>query len=285
MNSNSNQALNILRVKDKNEKHYTTKFPLSDIPFRILVVGKSQLSGKTTFLVNLLLNPDGRFYTGDFKGENIFLISGSVGNDRKLKTLIDEKDIENVFHDYDEDTIEAIYQMIQEEYEEAVSKNKKPENYLMIFDDMSFKGIFKGKDFSIIKRIFSNGRHINLSCIVTAQKYTDISTSIRENMTLGVFFNCSDKQLDVITEDINYSATKKEFKQKFRHCTREKHSFFVVNFTNDPNSMYMDCHFQPISFEQENQNVPRLKSDKSSPSSSSSTAGTELRDSSISLKE
>jgi len=272
-----NKPLDILKVKDKNEKHYTSKYPLSDIPFRILVIGKSQLSGKTNFLVNLLLNPDERFYKGDFKGENIFLISGSAGNDAKLQTLIKEKEIDNVFTDYDEDTIEAVYDMIEGEYEDAVEHNRVPENYLMIFDDMSFKGIFKNKDFGIIKKIFSNGRHINLSAIITAQKYTDIMTSIRENMTMGVFFNCSDKQLDVITEDINYATAKKEFKKVFRANTLKKHSFFVVNFTNDHESMYLNSQFQPIHFNENvmltNQNLTTLNNDKSSSGSSSTARG------------
>jgi hypothetical protein len=248
-----NKPLNILKVKDKAETYYNAKSdsPLSSLPARIICVGKSQLSGKTNMLVNLLLNPDKRFYSDDFKGENIILISGSAHNDKKLQTLIDEKEIEHVFTDFDEEQVEALYDMITEEYEEAVSKGKKPEDFLLILDDMSFSGVFKGKDFSIIKKVFSNGRHINLSCIITAQKYTDISTSIRENITMGLFFNCSDKQLDVINEDVNYITTKKEFKKAFRDTTIKKHSFFVVNFTNDHETMYMNSQFQPIDFKTE----------------------------------
>ena len=129
----------------------------------------------------------------------------------------------------------------------------------MIFDDMSFSGIFKGKNFGIISKMFSNGRHINLSVIVTAQKYSDIMTSARENMTLGIFFNCSDKQLDLITEDINYITSKKNFKKKFREVTREKHSFFVVNFTNNPNEMYLNKNFEPINMKEEDDIKPALK--------------------------
>ena len=75
-------------------------------------------------------------------------------------------------------------------------------------------------------------------------------TSARENMTMGVFFNCSDKQLDLITEDINYLTTKKLFKKKFRESTSEKHSFFVVNFSNDKDEMYLNKNFEPIKFEE-----------------------------------
>jgi len=245
------KKLQIYKVKDKNEKHYTKKDILSDIPFRMLIVGKSQLSGKTNFLCNILGQEN--FYKNDFKkGENIFLISASLNNDNKLQKLIQCLDIEhtNLYDTFDENIIEALYEMIQEEFEEKVRNNQKPDNYLIIFDDMSFSGIFKGKNFGIINKMFSNGRHINLSVIITAQKYSDIMTSARENMTMGVFFNCSDKQLDLITEDINYLTTKKLFKKKFREITSEKHSFFVVNFTNDKDEMYLNKNFEPIKFEE-----------------------------------
>ena len=43
--------LKILKVIDKNEKHYTDKGLLWDLPMRLLVVGKSHLSGKTILLL------------------------------------------------------------------------------------------------------------------------------------------------------------------------------------------------------------------------------------------
>ena len=257
--SNLKKTYNILKVKDKNEKFYSTKETISDLPARILIIGKSQLSGKTNFLCNILGQEN--FYLNDFKGEKIFLISGSVKNDNKLQNLIECKEIEhqNIYSHYDEELLEAIYDMIQEEFEENIENKKQPENYLMIFDDMSFSGIFKGKNFGVINKMFSNGRHINLSVIVTAQKYSDIMTSARENMTLGIFFNCSDKQLDLITDDINYITTKKNFKKKFRETTREKHSFFVVNFTNKPDEMYLNKNFEPINMDEEDNLKPALK--------------------------
>lgn len=246
-----NKKYNIFKVKDTNEKHYTPKDIISDLPARILVVGKSQLSGKTNFLCNILGQSD--FYLDDFKGENIFLISGSITNDAKLRNLIECKEIDsaNLYPEYDEEILEAIYEMIQDEFEKAIEEKKTPENYLIIMDDMSFGGALKGKNFGIINKIFSNGRHINLSCLITAQKYSDILTSARENMTMGIFFNCSDKQLDLITEDVNYTTTKKIFKKKFRETTREKHSFFVVNFTNKPDEMYLNKNFEPVNMETE----------------------------------
>jgi len=86
-----NKNLKILKVIDKNEKHYTEKGLLWDLPMRLLVVGKSHLPGKTNFVVNLLLQDD--FYRSNFHGGDMFIVSGSINNDAKLKTLIKSMDI------------------------------------------------------------------------------------------------------------------------------------------------------------------------------------------------
>ena len=63
-------------MKDRGEKHYTHKPMLFDIPFKIIVVGRSQLARKTNFLGNLLLRKE--YYLDDFKGEDIYLVSPST---------------------------------------------------------------------------------------------------------------------------------------------------------------------------------------------------------------
>jgi len=237
--------LKILKVIDKTEKHYTDKGLLWDLPMRLLVVGKSHLSGKTNFVVNLLLQDD--FYRTNFHGGDMFIVSGSINNDSKLKTLIKSKDIPdtNLFTKYDEDELEALYEYIQDEFQNDIEEKQKPKNYLLFIDDMSFGGNFTRKSNGILARIFSNGRHINLSIILTAQKYTDIPTSARENSSGAVFFSCSDKQLDLITDDHNYH-NKKVFKKMFRENTNEKHSFMVVNYSNNIDNRYLNKEFLPI---------------------------------------
>ena len=67
--------IEIFKVKDKNEKHHIKKGRMFDVPFRLLVVGKSQ-SGKSNIAVNLLLQEDSRLYRNVFSAEDIsFIIS------------------------------------------------------------------------------------------------------------------------------------------------------------------------------------------------------------------
>lgn len=238
--------LSIYKVKDSGEKYYTSKPRIFDLPMRLCIVGKSQLSGKSNLLTNLILRDE--FYGNDFNGDNIFLVSPSIKNDDKLKKVIKVKDIpeQNLFLDYDEEVINELYNMLQDEYEESVSNGEKPANKLIIFDDMSFNGDLKKKTNGIINKIFSNGRHINLSIIVTAQKYSDILTAARENCSGCILFNCSNKQLELIEADHNYLGNKKQFMNMFRKVMGEKHSFLVVNYTNPKEERYLDKNFDII---------------------------------------
>lgn len=244
------KKLQIYKMIDNSENYHTKKDIIADIPFRMVICGKSQLSGKTNFVGNMLLLPE--YYKNDFEGKNIFIISGSLHSDPKISTLITEKEIpaKNTFDFYDEELIEAIYEMVEEEYNKHVEEKKRPPNYLIFFDDLSSSGILKqGK---IINKMFSVGRHINLSVIMTAQKATDCPTNAFENLTLGVFFSCSDRQLEKIEHDVNYHTTKKLFKKKVREITSEPHSFLAVCFSNKPDEMYLDKNFEPIDFKEEN---------------------------------
>jgi hypothetical protein len=215
---------------------------------RLLIVGKSQLSGKSNLLVNLLLRDE--YYNKDFSGDNIYIVSPSVDTDDKLKKLVDVKEIpeENIMTDFDEDVIMELYKILEEEYREAVDNGEKPTNKLIVFDDISYKGDLKKKKNGVVAKIFSNGRHINVSCIITAQKYSDITTSARENCNGAIFFDMSNKQLELVEADVNYTGTKKNFMKMFRDNIGAKHSFIVVNFTNDKDKRYLNEYFQPISF-------------------------------------
>jgi len=241
------KTLSIYKVKDEADTYYTEKDVIFNVPFRLLIVGKSQMSGKSNVVTNLLLRDE--FYNKDFDGSNIFLVSPSITNDEKLKKIIKVKEIpeENLFLEYDEDVLKQLYQMLQDEYEEAKANGDKPQNKLIIFDDASYDGDLKSKKHGIINRIFSNGRHIMLSAIITSQKYSDILTSCRLNCNGAIIFNTNNRELEMIEADHNYLETKKEFMKMFRNVMNEKHSFLVVNYTNPKEQRYLDKNFDVIS--------------------------------------
>ena len=234
--------IKIYKVKDKAEKFYVDKGEMFNLPMRLLVVGKSYNSGKTNLLTNLLLQDDRRLYRNNFKGEDIYIFSGSLNIDNKMKTIVEELEIpdSNLFNEFDDEVLDALLDNIAEEFEE---QNK---HSLIVLDDLSFAGGLKSKTFGALARLFSNGRHIGCSVVLLSQRYADILTSCRENCSGAILFNCSDRQLETIVDDHNYMGDKKAFKSLFRKLSNEKHTFMVVNYSNDGSKLYMNSNFKPV---------------------------------------
>jgi hypothetical protein len=242
-------SIEIYKVKDKSEKHYIKKGDMFDLPMRLLAIGKSHLSGKTNFLTNILCQEDKRLYKDNFKGENIYIFSGSLGTDKKIKTIIEQLDIpsSNLFSEFDEDTLEALLDITKENYDEAIANGESPVHSLYILDDLSFGGNLKKHKNGAIAKMFSNSRHYLCSVYCSAQRYADVDTGARENASGCILFKCTDRQLETISEDHNFlTQGKNQFKKMFREVTREPHSFLVVNYSNPPEKLYMNKNFRAI---------------------------------------
>ena len=233
----------ILRVIDNSDAFHQEHF-LFDIPFKILINGKSQLSGKTTIILGLLLDPNFKYHD-KFEGDNIYIVSDNK-LDNKLKLLMNYKEIpESNYMSYNENELENLYSELEEDFMEEQMEGKKISNRLIIFDDVGYSGSLKNKSFGIISKLVSNGRHLNLSQIYSSQRFSMVSTTLRSQLTGAILFNTSMKELELIAEDFNYLDNKKQFVKMFRKETEEKRSFLVINFTNN-GSMYMDSLFNSI---------------------------------------
>tara|TARA_R110000803_G_scaffold32696_3_gene71884 strand:- start:1457 stop:2200 length:744 start_codon:yes stop_codon:yes gene_type:complete len=241
-----NKSYKILKVRDKSDGYYTPVDRLFDLPFRLLINGKSQLSGKTTIILNLLLNPTFG-YDKMFDGDDIHIISNNK-LDNKLAMMADKLEIpEENRQEFDEDYLEILYEDIEDEFMEDTSENRKPKNKLIIFDDCGYSGSLRSYcKGNIVEKLISNGRHLNLSQIYTSQRFSQCSTCLRSNITGAILFSTSMKELELIAEDFNYMTTKKEFIKIFRETTAKPRQFMVINFSNPPEDMYLDTEFQPI---------------------------------------
>jgi len=243
-----NKSYKILKVRDKSDGYYTPVERLFDVPFRLLINGKSQLSGKTTIILNLLLNPVFG-YDKMFDGDDIYIISNNK-LDNKLAMMADKLDIpEDNRVEFDEDYLEILYEDIESEFMEDTSEGRKPKNKLIIFDDCGYSGSLRSySKGNIIDKMICQGRHLNLSQIYTSQRFSQCSTCLRTNLTGAIMFSTSMKELDLISEDFNYMDNKKNFIKMFREETKKPRSFLVINFSNKPSEMYMNSEFEPIQY-------------------------------------
>ena len=241
-----NKSYDILKVRDKTDNYHTQIDNLFDISFKLLINGKSQLSGKTTIILNLLLNENFPYHD-KFDGDDIMVVSNNA-LDNKLDMMCKKLDIPDGNRmEFDEDALEIIYENWEEEFHEETMDGGKPSNKLIIFDDCGYSGSLKNyKKQNIMDKLVCNGRHAGISQIYTSQRFSQISTCLRTNLTAAILFNTSAKELDLIESDMCFMEKGSQFRTMFRKYTKEPRSFLCVNFSNPPESLYMDQHFQPI---------------------------------------
>ncbi len=244
--------MKIYKMKDNTDSYTIKKNKLFDLPMRLLLIGKSG-NGKSSFLGNLLLRHD--MYRDDFKPENIYIFSGSLKGDKKIEIIIKELDIpeENLFDRYNDDEINIVYDMLVDNYNQAIAMKEKPEHTLILFDDLSYTNKMKtSKKESALDRLMCNGRKFLISTLVTAQKYSQLNTTSRENCSGMILNKCSNKQIELIEADINFMDSKKKFMELFKTITDKKFSTFIINFSNS--TIYQDSNFDNICICKNNKN-------------------------------
>lgn len=243
----------IYKMKDDAENVRVHKQTLFDLPMRLLIIGKAQLSGKTNCIGNLLLRAfsekdteGSQFYKNDFDGDNIYIVCPSIVVDDKWQSIIKGKQIPkgNIYDKYDEEELEALYDKLEADYYANAAKGKH-QHVLVVFDDCSFAGSLKSRLHGVMSKFACNSRQFLVSVIVTSQKFSDVSTSLCENASGLILYACSQKQMELIYNDVG-EQTKKEFMAMFRKATHERHSFMVVNYSNDPEHRFLDSHFQAL---------------------------------------
>lgn len=218
-------------MKDQTEGYKVSQDPW-DLPMRLMVCGKSDLSGKTNLVQNLLCFD--YFYANHFKPENTYLISGTAYSDEKWRMTIEEiRKIprDNIYTEFDEDQMKELLTRLKTEYNRAIQVGATPEHKLIILDDVGFSGGLKSKKFGTITEIACNSRHELISIIICVQDYTQCSTTLRRNLTGVLLSSCEESSYDLFEKD-NYRGiiSKKDFRKLYYTITHEPYQFFGVSY-------------------------------------------------------
>ena len=140
-------------------------------------------SGKTTWLIQMLKTIFKKVY------HDIFLIMpqnslNSISEkDNVFKKYLDP---ENIFHTYDVETLETIYDKVQENASDGYYS-------LLLIDDMgsSLKNKAEAK---LLQTMFLKNRHLRLTAFVLTQNFFQMPKLIREITNNAILFNTNKSQ-------------------------------------------------------------------------------------------
>lgn len=213
---------------------------LFDLPFRVALVGRSESAGKTTWLLNMLI----RFYTpSPWKGDDIYIISGTANADKKVEMLQRRLGIpkENVFSSYSEATLGGIYKRIQQKREKS-----KDVRSLIVLDDVT-SHLMATQNSGVLGEMSYESRHHGVSLILLTQKWTNVPTGLRENLSGAVIWGCAQRQVQAIAHDLNRFDNPSTFFKMLKQATSgDPHDFMVVRINKPVRDMYLDTHFKPL---------------------------------------
>ena len=180
---------------------------LPKLPLICSVVARTN-SGKSVVITSLIAD----YYVpiGTFKPENIFYISPSIHIDPTFKKLPDGV---KKYETYDESLLIELMDEMKEKRKMYNDLFIPP--VLCVFDDCLAETNDNGRrafdNNSIISKLFTRGRHLGISVIVTSQKYNSLSRTIKVNSLYVIFLNSIEGEVETILEDHASRHRKKDF--------------------------------------------------------------------------
>ncbi len=222
----NNIDLNIYPVRNENKTAKPLKHPISDIMpdlqrgFTLLLCMPRQ-SGKSTLIVNLLLNPN------MLKRENYntcYIFSPTCMLDDTTKPLRDHFK-NSMYTKYDDGIVRDIIN-----YQKAYDDDERP-RVMIVIDD------FIGKKSKALDACVTKSRHYNINGIIySTQALKTVKKTVRTNFTdviLGRIYN--QKEFMGIYEEFGcIYGTFKKFKKMFDYATRKKYSFLYLRLNKCP---------------------------------------------------
>jgi chromosomal replication initiation ATPase DnaA len=143
----------------------------------IVTIYGTPKSGKTHFLLNLLGKIKHNF-------DEIVCYLGAKDSTQRFLDLVekDKPPVIKILYEYNESDLRNYYNKLENKQMELIKAKKKPKNVLIVADDiLTFPGFMKSNRNkpSILEQISANYRHINLSMIITSQRYMQVIPSLR----------------------------------------------------------------------------------------------------------
>ena len=132
---------------------------------------------------------------------------------------------ENIFETYKEEWVEKLIKRMTQENSNKKDEDKK--HVLLILDDCASDISFHQS--KAIKKLFTRGRHIKISIILTAQYIYSISPTQRNNCDFLLVGQMNRQGLEILSaEFLMGNITKQEFLQLYYDSTND-YKFLLIN--------------------------------------------------------
>jgi hypothetical protein len=108
-----------------------------------------------------------------------------------------------------------------------------------VLDDLSEnKEFLRGN--RVLQALYTKGRHLSISTVISVQNYKSVSPMIRKNLTFLIVFKLRNQSdLDSILEEFSNVADKKQLQKIYELATEEKYSFLYIDFmAHNPNDIF-----------------------------------------------
>lgn len=211
-------------------------------PFRWCILGPTQ-AGKSTLIRNILFNV--KFGYEKYFDE-IYIFIGSLDDIIETQELIKRFKLTKkmkVEQKFDPDATSELFDSIEKD-----SIKPNPPKVLMIFDDQICNSLCSSGKLGIIDQIFVRGRHANISCIISSQKYMSLNNNIRAlNLSqLTIFSGTSSTDLDKVVEEHVGVYDEKSMLQTIKDRIEQRYNFVTIDNSKNGKERLLDMLFVPI---------------------------------------
>ena len=245
----------ITPIKLKQYEWKQSKYNIaSKLPIRAIILGPSG-SGKSILLQNFIMD----IYAGCCN--RVYIFSPSIHVDHQTWQPVinyldkeinnsDDKDDEFYFDHYNES---ALFNIIntQKKIIEYQKKNNHHKLYsiMIVIDDFADDASFS-RNSKLLHSLYTRGRHSNISCITSTQKFNSLSPIIRVNASdLYIFRLRNYSDLQAFLDEVSAIAPKDTILEIYNEAIKEPYSFLTVKLTSkDRDNIFMIRFDKKIKF-------------------------------------
>jgi Poxvirus A32 protein len=190
------------------------------VPFRLIVTSKTN-TGKSHYALWVL------YWLCDQLDQLCVMCPTLDKRDFDFATVTSP---EHIFREYDPETLESLWNSQQS----LIDKGARPPHICLLIDDCIFA--MKKTD-PVIGRIFTSGRHVNLSIIVISQKFRLLQPAVRANadfIVIGKIVNSLEKK--ALYDEYGIGEWK-DFLALLRSSTQNFGMLVIDNVSTDEHAM------------------------------------------------